>query len=112
MWLEAPVEGDGREGERPPNDPEQGPGDWNSSRVSDLTVVRQCVHAAFVKGWKTGGHEKRLDARIINYADDIVICCRGTAEEAMNVMRTMMSKLKLTTNEQEDALLPPAGRVV
>ena len=40
------------------------------------------------------------DARIINYADDFVICCRGTAEEAMNVMRTMMSKLKLTVNEQ------------
>ena len=55
----------------------------------------------FVKGWKTGGHEKRLDARIINYADDFVICCRGTAEEAMNVMRTMMSKLKLTVNEQK-----------
>ena len=55
----------------------------------------------FVKGWKTGGHEQRLDARIINYADDFVICCRGTAEEAMNVMRTMMSKLKLTVNEQK-----------
>ena len=55
----------------------------------------------FVKGWKTGGHEKRLDARIINSADDFVICCRGTAEEAMNVMRTMMSKLKLTVNEQQ-----------
>src|SRR5208337_1167692 len=55
----------------------------------------------FVKGWKTGGHEQRLDARIINYADDFVICCRGTAEEAMSGMRTMMSKLKLTVNEQK-----------
>jgi RNA-directed DNA polymerase len=24
----------------------------------------------FLKGWKTGGHEKRLAARIVNYADD------------------------------------------
>jgi RNA-directed DNA polymerase len=24
----------------------------------------------FVKGWKTGGHERRLKARIVNYADD------------------------------------------
>ena len=39
--------------------------------------------------------------RIINYADDFVICCRGTADEAMTVMRTMMSKLKLTVNEQK-----------
>ena len=44
-------------------------------------------------------------------ADDFVICCRGTAEEAMNVMRTMMSKLKLTVNEQ-NALMPTAGRDV
>jgi RNA-directed DNA polymerase len=58
----------------------------------------------FVKGWKTGGHEKRLAARIVNYADDFVICCRGTADEAMAVMRKMMSKLKLTVNETKTRL--------
>jgi len=58
----------------------------------------------FVKGWKTGGYEQRLDARIVNYADDFVICCRGTAEEAMSVMRMMMSKLKLTVNEKKTRL--------
>ena len=47
---------------------------------------------------------KRLEARIVNYADDFVICCRGTADEAMAVMRTMMSKLKLTVNEQKPRL--------
>ena len=58
----------------------------------------------FVKGWKIGGHERRLDAHIVNYADDFVICCRGTAEEAMSVMRGMMSKLKLTVNETKTRL--------
>jgi RNA-directed DNA polymerase len=58
----------------------------------------------FVKGWKTGGHEKRLKARIVNYADDFVICCRGTADEAMAVMQGMMSKLKLTVNETKTRL--------
>ncbi len=58
----------------------------------------------FVKGWKTGGHERRLVARIVNYADDFVICCRGTAEEAMTVMRKMMSRLKLTVNETKTRL--------
>jgi len=41
----------------------------------------------------------RLDAHIVNYADDFVICCRGTAEEAAGVMRSMMARLKLTVNE-------------
>ena len=50
------------------------------------------------------GHERRLDAHIVNYADDFVICCRGTADEAMRVMRSMMSKLRLTVNETKTRL--------
>ncbi len=45
------------------------------------------------------GHEKRLQAYIVNYADDLVICCRSGAEEALATMRDMMSKLKLAVNE-------------
>jgi RNA-directed DNA polymerase len=53
----------------------------------------------FVLGWKQLGHEKRLKAYIVNYADDLVICCRGSAEEALATMRVIMAKLKLTVNE-------------
>ena len=35
----------------------------------------------------------------MNYADDMVICCRGNAEEALAKMRGIMQKLKLTVNE-------------
>ena len=40
----------------------------------------------------------------MNYADDFVICCRGTADETMRVMRSMMSKLRLTVNETKTRL--------
>jgi hypothetical protein len=53
----------------------------------------------FVLRWKKLGHERRLGAHIVNYADDLVICCRGRAEEALAAMRSMMTKLKLTVNE-------------
>jgi hypothetical protein len=53
----------------------------------------------FVLGWKKLGHEKRFGAYIVNYADDLVICCRGRAEETQAMMRVMMTKLKLTVNE-------------
>src|SRR5947209_8842501 len=53
----------------------------------------------FVLAWKALVHEQRLDAHIVNYADDFVICCRGSANQALAVMRDMMSKLKLTVNE-------------
>ncbi|HEX3449542.1 MAG TPA: hypothetical protein VHS97_14905, partial [Isosphaeraceae bacterium] len=53
----------------------------------------------FVLGWKAAGHDRTLRARIVNYADDFVICCRATAAEAMERMRAMMARLKLTVNE-------------
>jgi hypothetical protein len=53
----------------------------------------------FVLGWKKLGHEERLKAYIVNYADDLVICCRSDADQALATLRDMMSKLKLTVNE-------------
>ena len=76
---------------------DQGMGSPQRAPISPL--LSNLYMRRFVKGWKTGGHEKRLAARIVNYADDFVICCKGTADEAMTVMRGMMSKLKLTVNE-------------
>jgi RNA-directed DNA polymerase len=58
----------------------------------------------FLLGWKVLGHAARLDAYIVNYADDLTILCRGTAEEAMNAMRGMMARLKLTVNEEKTRL--------
>ena len=46
--------------------------------------------------------EKRLGSRIVTYADDLVILCRkGKAEEALQRMRELMGKLKLTVNEEK-----------
>jgi hypothetical protein len=36
----------------------------------------------FVPGWKKLGHENRWKAYIVNYADDLVICCRVGANQA------------------------------
>ena len=55
----------------------------------------------FVLGWKKLGHEERWKAYIVNYADDLVICCRVGAEPALAAMREMMLKLKLTVNEKK-----------
>jgi hypothetical protein len=54
----------------------------------------------FVLGWKKLGHEQRLKARIVNYADDLVICCRGAGEQAA-ATRDVMRRLRLTVNENK-----------
>jgi RNA-directed DNA polymerase len=104
MWLETPVEETDDYGNRrrTTRNKDQGMGTPQGSPISPL--LSNIYMRRFVKGWKTGGHEKRLAAKIVNYADDFVICCKGTADEAMTVMRGMMSTLKLTVNETKTRL--------
>jgi len=101
MWLQAPVEErDGRGNtHRTTRNKDQGRGTPQGAPISPL--LSNLYMRRFVLGWKTLGHEKRLNAHIVNYADDFVICCRGTAEEASRVMRTMMKRLKLMVNESK-----------
>lgn len=60
----------------------------------------------FMLAWYQGGHARRLQAEVVNYADDFVILCReGMGEEAMATMRRLMSKLGLTVNEKKTRLV-------
>ena len=99
MWLEAPVEEtdeDGRK-QRSTRNRDDGRGTPQGAPISPL--LSNLYLRRFVLGWKKLGHEKRFGAHIVNYADDLVICCRGGAEEALDRMRDIMGKLKLTVNE-------------
>jgi RNA-directed DNA polymerase len=99
MWLEAPVEEtDDRGGKhRTTRNKDQGRGTPQGAPISP--ALSNLYMRRFILGWKVLGHERRLDAHIVNYADDFVICCRDGAGEALAVMAGMMSKLKLTVNE-------------
>jgi RNA-directed DNA polymerase len=56
----------------------------------------------FVLAWKQRGLERSLGSQIVNYADDLVILCkRGKAGEALQHMREIMGRLKLTVNEEK-----------
>ncbi len=99
MWLTAPVEETDEQGKKHRNtrNRDEGRGSPQGSPISPL--LSNIYMRRFVLGWKKLGHERRLGACIVNYADDLVICCRGRGEEALAAMRVMMSKLKLTVNE-------------
>jgi RNA-directed DNA polymerase len=56
----------------------------------------------FVLEWKRRGLDERLGSHIVTYADDLVILCRrGRAEEALQQLRAIMARLKLTVNEDK-----------
>jgi group II intron reverse transcriptase/maturase len=99
MWLDAPVEEeDGRGGtKRTTPNRDCGRGVPQGAPISPL--LSNLYMRRFIVGWKQRGLESRLKARIVSYADDYVICCKGSAAEALVQMRQMMGKLKLTINE-------------
>lgn len=99
LWLVAPVEERDVRGNvnRSTRNKDEGRGSPQGAPISPL--LANLYMRRFVLGWKTQGHAQRLRARIVNYADDFVICCRGTAQQAMSAMQHMMQKLKLTVNE-------------
>jgi hypothetical protein len=102
MWLEMPVEETDERGrtERTSRNKDDGRGTPQGGVASPL--LANLYMRRFVLGWKVQGHERRLQSRIVNFADDFVICCRpGNADEAMAVMRRMMGKLRLTVSEKK-----------
>jgi RNA-directed DNA polymerase len=104
MWLEAPVVEEDERGRRQQTtrNRDEGRGTPQGAVISPL--LANLYMRRFVLGWKTLGHAERWQARLVNYADDFVICCRGTGAQALAAMRAMMVRLKLTVNERKTRL--------
>jgi hypothetical protein len=92
-------------------------------RTSQAAKVTFCVRGVIspllsnlymrrlVLGWKRLGFERRFGARIVSYADDLVICCRYQAEEALAALRQVVTRIGLTVNEDKTHVCRlPQGR--
>src|SRR5262249_38944488 len=78
--------------------------------LTPFTTAGESVHAPVVLGWKKLGLEQSLGTRLVNYADDLVILCRrGSAENALHHLREIMGKLKLTVNEEKTRICRVPG---
>ena len=101
MWMEAPAEeSDGRGGKkRITRSRDERRGISQGSPLSPL--LSNLYMRRFVLGWHRLGYAQRFGARIVNYADDLVVCCKGSAEEALQAMRQIMARLKLVVNEEK-----------
>jgi RNA-directed DNA polymerase len=102
MWLECPVEETDDRGrkKRTTEARDSRRGIPQGSPISPL--LANVYMRRFVLAWKKRGLQRSLGSRIVTYADDLVILCkRGEAEGALLQLREIMSKLKLTVNEEK-----------
>lgn len=59
----------------------------------------------FILGWRQWEASRRLGAKVVTYADDLVILCRaGAASHALHCMRVLMTRLGLTVNEEKTGI--------
>jgi RNA-directed DNA polymerase len=102
MWLECPTEETDDRGRktRKTEARDTGRGIPQGAPISPL--LANVYMRRFVLAWKKFGLEQSLGAKLVTYADDLVILCgKGRAEEALQKLREIMDRLKLRVNEEK-----------
>src|SRR5690625_3830427 len=104
-WLEAPVVERTARGERRSTEArDRHRGTPQGGVISPL--LANLYFRRFLLAWVQHGHRRRLNAYVVNYADDLVVCCPpGKGRAALATMRQLMTRLGLTVNEEKTWLV-------
>ena len=109
MWLDCPVEETDDRGRKTRTTEAR-----DKRRGTPISPLLANIYMRrFVLGWKMFELERTLGTRLVTYADDLVILCRrGKAEAALQRLREIMGKLKLTVSEEKTRICRvPEGHI-
>jgi group II intron reverse transcriptase/maturase len=106
MWLKAPVMEMDKDGTKR----NIGGGKGNRTGTPQGGVISPLLSNLYLhildRIWERNNLQQRLGARIVRYADDIVILCRrNKSDKAMAVLRQILERLKLTLNETKTKIV-------
>lgn len=100
LWLRAPVEEKDESGKRTlTGSGGQGIGTPQGGVISPL--LANIYMRRFLLAWEQKELPKKLQAHVVNYADDFVILCRGTARKAMDAAGAIIRGMKLTLHAEK-----------
>lgn len=99
LWLKAPVIGEDEDGTRKT----VGGGKANSQGTPQGGVISPLLANCYLhlldRIWARHQLRNKLQARIVRYADDFVVLCRGGVEAPLALIRGVLHRLDLTLNE-------------
>lgn len=106
MWLKAPVMEMDKDGTKR----NIGGGKGNRKGTPQGGVISPLLSNLYLhildRIWERRNLQQRLGARIVRYADDIVILCRkNKSDKAMTVLRQILERLELTLNETKTKIV-------
>jgi len=99
LWLKAPVIGEAKDGTKK----HVGGGKASSKGTPQGGVISPLLSNCYLhlldRIWDRHQLCRKLQARIVRYADDFVVLCRGEVDEPLAAVRHIMQRLDLTLNE-------------
>lgn len=101
LWVKAPVVEEGEDGKKRYRG--SGKGTPQGGVISPL--LANLYLNVLDKVWKLKRVEETMGARLIRYADDCVVVCRGNTERILEGVRTVLGYLELTLNEEKTQLV-------
>ena len=109
MWLKAPIMEVDKDGTKR----SIGGGKSNRKGTPQGGVISPLLANLYLhildRIWERRHLQQRLGARIVRYADDIVILCRGNTDKVMTVLRQILGRLGLTLNETKTKIVNAYG---
>ncbi|MFH1765328.1 MAG: reverse transcriptase domain-containing protein, partial [Gemmatimonadota bacterium] len=105
MWLKVPVEETNERGKKVLTGGKRSRRGTPQGGVVSPLMANIYIHR-LLRAWKKFGLERKLGARIVNYADDLVVVCRtkAGAREAHAWLEWITRRLGLQLNEQKTCI--------
>jgi group II intron reverse transcriptase/maturase len=101
MWLKAPVVEEDEDGKRR----FVGGGKGNRKGTPQGGVISALLANLYLhlvdRIWQRRHLQRRLEARMVRYADDIVILCRKGTERPLLILQEILGKMDLILNEKK-----------
>ena len=106
MWLKAPIMEQDKDGTKR----NIGGGKGNRKGTPQGGVISPLLSNLYLhildRIWERNNLQQRLGARIVRYADDIVLLCkRGKSDRVMTIFRQILERLQLTLNETKTKIV-------